>query len=296
VLAGALVWLMVWLMALPSARADHVVELGEVLRISNNLKKRINAAVALGRLHDQRGVRPLVWALRKDRSELVRGIAAASLGHIGDARALPALKKAQLDADPSVRKRAGAAVELIMRKADERAVANGTLAGSEMEERAHRYRIAAREAPRVDLPKVYVHIKTVSDKTKGPTTKQRRELRAERMLDLMVQELRATPHVTTDPTQADDLGIRRFTVDVTIEKLDRQDRGPWVEMVCQVRLSVSNDRGRMLSFLTGGATVQVPKKTFRIEYETQLGAEALENAAKGIHQDLIAYLDKELRE
>jgi hypothetical protein len=46
----------------------------------------------------------------------------------------------------------------------------------------------------------------------------------------------------------------------------------------------------MLSFLTGGAKVQVPRSTFRVQYEPQLKREALENAIKSVHGDLVKYL------
>ena len=46
--------------------------------------------------------------------------------------------------------------------------------------------------------------------------------------------------------------------------------------------------GGRRSFLTGGAKVQVPKRTFRNSFEPQLKREALENAVKSLRQDLVA--------
>lgn len=277
--------------------ADKIGQLGKTLRTSRREKARISAAVSLGRLHDKRGVKPLVFALRKDSSKLVRAVSAAALGHIGDKRALPALKKATNDKAKTVRKRAREAVQRIEVKADERSVAAGSMTPKRRTKRAKKIRMAARERPSLEgTPKVFVKLETVADKSKRKTTKKHRAWSARKLKGYMSTELRRASDVTTDIERADDLGIRKFNVDVTITEFSRRTRGPWVEIECEVRLSVSNHRGRMLSFLTGGATVQVPKRTFKRKYETQLRKEALENAAKSMHQDLMAYLAKEMRD
>lgn len=287
--------LLALLFAAGQARADKVGDLGRTLKSSKKEKARISAAVALGRLHDKRGVKPLVYALVKDRSRLVRAVAAAALGHIGDERALPALRKAKADRSESVRKRAREAVQRIEQKGNDRKVASGAMTAEDRDERSKHIVVAARERPALDEPKVFVQLKTVADKSERKTSKKHREWAAKKMRGFMTGELRRTPEVTQDSEAADTLGIRKFAVDVTITDFNRRVRGPWVEIVCEVRLSVSNQRGRMLSFLTGGATVQVPKKTFKRKYENQLRKEALENAAKSVHQDLMGYLEKEMR-
>lgn len=279
------------------ADADKVGQLGQTLRTSRKEKARISAAVSLGRLHDERGVKPLVYALRKDSSKLVRAVAAAALGHIGDKRALPALKKATNDDAQSVRKRAREAVQRIEEKANGRSVAAGTMTAETRDDRAMTIRLDARERPSLEgAPTVFVKLETVTDKSKRKTTKKHRAWSAKKLKGFMATELRRAADVTTDSEKADDLGIRKFNVDVSITGFSRRVRGPYVEIECEVRLSVSNQRGRMLSFLTGGATVQVPKHSFKPQYETQLRQEALENAAKSMHQDLMAYLAKEVRE
>ncbi len=284
------------LVAAGDARADRVADLSRTLLESKREKARISAAVALGRLHDKRGVKPLVVALRKDRSRLVRAVAAAALGHIGDQRALPALRKATEDADKSVRKRAAEAVQRIETRNDGRKVASGKMEASQQISRARRFRMAARERPRIgEAPKLYVQIKSVTDKSNRRASKKSRELAAQSYRTYMHRELRAAPEVTMDEEMAEDRSLRMFKVDVTITRFSRRVKGPWVEIQCEVRLAVSNARGRMLSFLTGGAAVQVPKKSFKTKYEDQLRKEALENAAKSMHGDLMAYLAQEMR-
>jgi hypothetical protein len=49
----------------------------------------------------------------------------------------------------------------------------------------------------------------------------------------------------------------------------------------------------MLSFLTGGAKVQVPRGTFREHYLPQLRGEAIEGAVRSVHGDLVAFLKKQ---
>lgn len=278
-------------------QANKVGQLGKTLKTSRKEKARISAAVSLGRLHDKRGVGALVFALRKDSSKLVRAVSAAALGHIGDKRALPALEKATHDKAKTVRKRAREAVQRIEEKVNERGGAAGSMTSKKRDKRAKTIRMAARERPSLErTPTVFVKLETVADRSKRKTTKRHRAWSARKLKGYFTTELRRTADVTTDIERADDLGIRKFNVDVTITGFSRRTRGPWVEIVCEVRLSVSNHRGRMLSFLTGGATVQVPKRTFKRKYETQLRKEALENAAKSMHQDLMAYLAKETRD
>jgi hypothetical protein len=67
-------------------------------------------------------------------------------------------------------------------------------------------------------------------------------------------------------------------------------------MVCEVQLSVSNGRGQMLSLLTGGAIAQVPRGSYRRDLDPDMRRQALENAARSVHGDLLAYLHRELRE
>jgi hypothetical protein len=142
-----------------------------------------------------------------------------------------------------------------------------------------------------EQPRAYVRLERIIDRSSGRVSAKNRKVRADEMRDLIRKELAAAPEVTLEAARAEGLDIRQYTVDATIERLDRQVRGRHVEVVCELRLSISDRRGRMLSFLTGGVAVQVPKRTFRPQYEPQLQREALEGAAKKINRDLLAYID-----
>jgi hypothetical protein len=278
-------------------RADSLRKLDRELRRSRQEKVRIGAAVSLGRLRDPRSIKPLVWALLKDRSRVVRSVAASALGNLGDARALPALRRAMSDPDPSVRKRATESAARIEQRGAERAAASGRMPPLPAPGRAGQLAVAPYERSRLGAePPMYVEIKSVSDKSPGRASPRQRLRHSARMRALLTQELRASRAVTLDPAAAEQEGVRAFTLDVTIQRLELKLTGPWAEMVCEVQLSVSNGRGQMLSLLTGGAIAQVPRGSYRRDLDPDMRRQALENAARSVHGDLLAYLHKELRE
>jgi hypothetical protein len=150
------------------------------------------------------------------------------------------------------------------------------------------YAIAPREE-RV-APQVFVMLKSTQDKSMGNTPSKVRQLRATQMRSLMVDELKRDQSVTLMTSVANPPGADPYAMDVTIMKLERFERGTFVEVECEIRVAISVRRGKMLSFLTGGAKVQVPRSTFRVQYEPQLKREALENAVKSVRADLVKYL------
>ena len=63
-----------------------------------------------------------------------------------------------------------------------------------------------------------------------------------------------------------------------------------MEIEAELRLAISDDKGKMLSFLSGGAKIQVPKRTFDAKYLPNLRKEALENAMRGMFDKLLKHL------
>jgi len=284
----------------PDAHADQVAErvtdLTRVLTKSRKEKQRISAAVALGRLRDRRATKPLVVALRKDSSRTVRSVAAAALGHLGDPRALPALRKSLADPDQAVRKRVREAIATL--EGSGRARSTTTRRSRAYRQGDSSLQLAPRERPRLGpKPTMLVSIASVNDKSRSArkVSKKWRSWRTNELRKHMVAVLAGTPEIVLDDEGQGANRLRKFSLDVSIEKLQRRENGRWVELECQLRVSVSNERGRMLSFLSGGATVQVPRRTFRKEFVKQMYQDALENAARGVHQDLVSYLSRELR-
>jgi hypothetical protein len=270
-----------------SAQADKVSDLSRALLTSRTEKSRISAAVSLGRLKDARAVKALIRALSDD-SNVVRALAATALGHLGDPSAVPALQRAGQDSDPTVRRRALDAVA-VLRK-DKPAVAARSLAPMPARgpNKMANYAIAPREERAT--PQVFVVLKSTQDKSMGSAPTRERQARATQMRSLIVDQLRRDETVTLMSSVATELGIDPYAMDVTIMKLERAERGAFVEVECEIRVAISDRRGKMLSFLTGGAKVQVPRRGFRVQYEPQLKREALENAVKSVHDDLVRYL------
>lgn len=281
------VLLLAALVAIPSsALADKIDRLGHTLRSAGSVKARISAAVALSKSGDRRAVPVLAFALR-DRSKTVRAIAATGLGRLGDRRALKALRRAARDRDDLVRRKAIEAIRRI-----EGTSSMPIPARPSRESKLARYSIDAKESPLVPprRPTMHVRLKSAADKTSGKIRRAVRKRRAQTMKSLMMQEMLDTKSITTRTAVASALGLRSYSVDLSLLKLDRAVRGSMVEIECEIRLTISNDRGKMISLLTGGAKVQVPQRAYRERYEPQMRKEALENAVRKMYLDLLRFL------
>jgi hypothetical protein len=253
--------------AASSARADRLDELVRTLETSPEEKSRLAAAVSLGRLSDRRGVPALSRAL-SDRSPVVRGVAATALGHIGDPRAIPALERALGDSNEAVRMRARDSLSSL------RAKPTATVKPD---------RLAPKERPRLDEGRVHVTVKPMTARVASKDL-------AREMHGFVVAELQRSPEVAveTDGTQG------RFVIDGAITRMSRINSGPWVEVSCEVRITISTADGRILSMVTGTATVQTPANYYRSKMDRGLHRDALENAVRGAHQNLIAFLGRQL--
>jgi HEAT repeats len=266
------------------AGGDRVAALAETLTSSSNEKERISAVTALARLHDKRTLRPLVAALH-DPSSLVRAIAAAGLGHLGHRAALPALRHAQDDPDRLVQRRAHAAVVEVSRanhipleRPREPARPHAGFGHSPHAVAAH--------------PEVYIVVKSTSDDSPGRANERSRKQNASIIRNELLGSLRAVPAVTSEADDASRYGLDPCHVDLSIVKLEQRTRGNYIEVEAELRLAISDGQGRMRSFLSNGAKVQVPRRTFNMRYLPQLRREALENAVRGIVDDLVAHLKR----
>ena len=277
--------LLIGLVATP-AFADSIDRLSSTLRRAKSEKARISAAVALSKTDDPRAVPALAFALR-DRSKAVRAIAATGLGKLGDPRALEALRRAARDTDDLVRRKVLAAIRRIESSSSPRPIRRRPRTS-----RLARYSIDAKESPLVvpRKPTMHVRLKSASDKTRGKVRQPVRKLRARLMKAMMMQEMVDTKSITTETAIASALGLRSYSVDLSLTKLDRIMSDTMVEIECEIRLTISNDRGKMISFLTGGAKIQVPRRAYRKSYESQMRKEVLENAVRKMYLDLLRFL------
>lgn len=268
----------------PGAGEDseaRVQQLAAILaRPASNEKAKLSAVAALARLGDRRAVRPLSAAL-DDSSPAVRSLAAAALGKLGQKSALPALRQASSDPDEKVRTRVSEAIASITR-------ANGLTAQQTSSTGAGFGRQARVTEQSPDL---YVVMKSCNDDSPGKGTKKERLENAEVIKAAMMNELRGAPLVTSVASDAKRLSLNPRMVDVSVTKMKlRTTKNNMLELETELRLAISDDSGKMLSFISGGAKVSVPRKGFNWSYLPQLRKEALENAVRGLFGKLIAHL------
>lgn len=276
------------------ADSGRVAELTKSLSSSSE-KTRIAAVAALGRLEEKAALKPLVGALH-DPNAQVRAIAAAALGKLGHKAALPALKTAaDEDPDEKVQKHARDAAlavaktnklpdpwpkaERVAEKAQARTSKAGGTAGF------------GRQAHAVENhPDLYVKINSAADDSPGKADKPTRKMHGDILKETLAKSFTSNPMVTMTASDAERWGLDPRHLDLSVTKLDVVQSGVYVEIEAQLRLAISDDNGKMLSFLSGGAKVQVPKKTFNAKYLPNLRREAIENAMRGMFDKLLAHL------
>jgi hypothetical protein len=263
---------------------DRVAELTRTLSSSSE-KARLAAVVALAKLGDRRAMKPLVTALG-DPSAQIRVVAAAALGSLGHKAALPALKGAALDdLDEKVRKSARDAA-IAVAKANqlpspwpEPVAAAGRPAGFGKQPRA------------LDpAPDVYVLVNSTNDDSPGKADKTTRKEHADIVRQTLVDSCKSNPVVTVTASDAKRFGLDPRHIDLSVVKMDVATVGSLVEVDAQLRLAISDGKGKMLSFLSGGAKIQVPKHKFDARYLPRMRREALENAVRGMFDKLVTHL------
>ena len=263
---------------------DRVDELAHTLASSSE-KARMSAAVALGNLGDRRAMKPLVAALA-DPSPQIRIVAAAALGKLGHKSSLPALKTAASDdADATVRTIAREAALLV-------AKANQLPSPWPEAEVAVPQRPGFGKHPRVlePAPDVYLLVNTSADDSPGSLDKAARKEHADIVRQAVVQRCKSTPAVTTAASDARRFGLDPRNLDLSVVKMAVVTTGSLVEVEAELRLAISDGRGKMLSFLSGGAKVQVPKARFDARYLPRMRRDALESAVQGLFDKLVAHL------
>lgn len=277
---------------------DRVAQLTKMLSSSSNEKERFAAVVALARLGDKRSMKPLVTALA-DPSAKIRAVAAVALGKLGHKATLPALKNtANDDADEDVRSRAKDAAVAVAKAnhLPDPFAASGTVAadGKAIAEQPRRKpgRAGFGNQPHVieSRPDLYVVINTAADDSPGKADKKTRKVHADIVRQALAEQCRTAPNVTTQAADAQRWGLDLRHIDLSVTKMDVTPAGAYMEIEAQLRLAISDDKGKMLSFLSGGAKVQVPKRTFDAKYLPSLRKEALENAMRGMFDKLIKHL------
>jgi hypothetical protein len=273
------------------AHADDVEKLSDTLSSSSSDKERIGAVTSLARLGDKRALKPLVSALH-DPNAMVRAIAAAGLGKLGHRASLPALREAENDPDPLVQKRAHTAVIQVSEANGIAIDQQPAAAATDDPAPADKHKAGfGHDAHAVKArPDIYVVIKSTSDDSPGRADEKTRKLDAGILRDTLTVSLRGEARVTSTADEAQRYGLDPCQVDLSITKLEQRTNGDYIEIQAELRLAISDVHGKMKSFLSNGAKVQVPKRTFDARYLPQLRREALENATRGLVDDLLVHL------
>ncbi len=295
---GALLLIAVALLQAAPARAeDRIDTLAKVLASSSSDKERLAAVVALAKLGGKPTLKPLVTAL-SDPNAKVRATAAGALGHLGHQAAIPSLRElAGSDPDADVRSHAHTAVGQILKANHLPAEAAAPAAPSEspaMAEASARRNGGFGHSPHAvaNHPDLYVQVKSSSDDSPGKNDKDARKTHAEVVRAALLDACKSQPLVTTVAADAQRWGLDARLLDLSVVKLEVVPSGSYMEIEAQLRLAISDDKGKMQSFLSGGAKVQVPKRTYDAKYLPALRKEALENAMRGMMDKLLAHLRK----
>ena len=273
------------------ARADSVDDLSKQLSSSNE-KSRLSATVSLARLGDKRALKPLVTALHDPAAE-IRAIAASALGKLKHKAALPALRSLAIDdTDEGVRKKAREAAIAVAKAndiADDLPAAEPAASTKPVHAR-HTSGFGRSPHAVADAPDLYVMIKSSSDDSPGKADKPTRKQNAEVVKQTLLDSFKAAPQVTMTAADAQRWGLDPRTIDLSVVKMDVETNGGYVEIAAELRLAISDENGKMLSFLSGGAKVQIPSSKFKGQFLQNYRREALEGAMRGMFDKLLVHL------
>jgi hypothetical protein len=273
------------------ARADDVDDLAKTMSSSSE-RARISAAASLARLEDKRALKPLVAALR-DPSVKVRTIACVGLGRLKHKASFAALKNtASDDADDSVRDKARDAMIAVAKANDmmdslpAEAQPVATMSKPSKHTKGFGHNAHAVEA----RPDLYVLVKSSSDDSPGKADKFTRKANGDIVKQALLDSFKSSPQVTLTAADAQRWGLDPREIDLSVTHLDVNDENGIVEIDAELRLAISDESGKILSFVSGGAKVQVPSAKFNTRYLPQFRKQALEGAMQGLFDKLLDHL------
>jgi hypothetical protein len=273
----------------PAYAEDRVAALTKQLE-SRSDKTRLAAVLALAKLGEPGALKPLVTALR-DRNFRVRAVAATALGRLEYTAALPTLRVlATDDRDEEVRKAAGNAAIKITQASHRQGPR------PEAEGDAQARRVAATTGHGLDRAAtsehadLYLLVSSAADESPGLADKPTRQRHADVIKRVLLAELTTEPSVTSLARDAQRWGLPARHIDLSVTRLDVRKLAGALSINAELRVTISDDNGKLLSFLTGGAKVEVPNQKLDPKYLPALRVEALENAMRGMCGKLLAHL------
>jgi hypothetical protein len=272
----------------PARAEDRVAALNRMLGSSSD-KTRLSAVLALAKLGEPQVEKPLIRALH-DPSPRVRGVAAVALGRLECGAALPVLRTiARDDTDPDVRKAATtAAMKITSAHPTDRPRGEGEVEARRSAPGAVRPTHTAYAAePHAEL---YVLVNSSADDSPGATDPATRRVHAGIVKRALLEQLAADATVTSTPADAERWGLVARHLDLSVTRLSATKVGGIVEIAADLRIAISDDSGRMLSFLSGGAKVQIPADKYDPRHLQMLRTQALDTAMRGMSGKVITQL------
>jgi hypothetical protein len=219
------------------------------------------AATALGRLEYPAALPTLRVLATDDRDEEVRKAASNAAIKIAQASHRLGPRPDAVEADPQARR-----------------VASTTGHGLD------------RAAAAPDHADLYLLVSSAADESPGPADKPTRQRHADVIKRVLLAELKTAPSVTQLARDAQRWGLPARHIDLSVTRLDVRKVAGALAINAELRVTISDDNGKLLSFLTGGAKVEVPNQKLDPKYLPALRVEALENAMRGMFGKLLAHL------
>lgn len=276
----------------PAHAEDRVAALGRMLGNSSE-KVRLSAVLALAKLGEPRVTTPLIRALH-DPSPRVRSVAAAALGQLDCTAALPTLRElAHSDEDPDVRNAASAATMKIVSAGRSERGHPADRAGDAGEQARRPVPGGERPAHAFTAephPGLYVLVKSSNDESPGTSDAATRKQHAEIIKRALVDRLRDDPSITSVAGEARRWSLDVRYLDLSVTRLAATRVGNVIEVATELRIAISDDSGKILSLLSGGAKVQVPAASFDARTLPGLRRDALDGAMRGMFDKLFVQL------
>jgi hypothetical protein len=139
-------------------------------------------------------------------------------------------------------------------------------------------------------PGLYLLVNSSADDSPGTADPPARKAHADIIKRVLIDQLKTEASVTAAADEARRWRLEARHIDLSVTRLAVVRSAETVEVDAQLRLAISDDNGKMLSFLSGGAKVQVANQKFDPRYLPALHQEALENAMRGMFGKLLAHL------
>jgi hypothetical protein len=130
-------------------------------------------------------------------------------------------------------------------------------------------------------PPLHVVLRSAADRSSAGRDARTRRWHSDQLRAALVDDLREDRTLVLDAA-----GAR----DATIHSLSRTATGSRLEVACEVRIAISDRRGRLISLLSGGARVERPGRGCHLACERALQRDAVENAIEGLHRSLVRFL------